>query len=150
MSPWVKRLYWQPTAFMLGAYLAGWSPGIGMAITLTAMQTVHVLIERRSVRALEVQVRLGYLALLLMGWLPTCWLLHVLQFLGVNALLVANCCPMARLLALAPWNRSVPLTPALVRWILLSPPVAGYILDRLPNPSIAVRPTLTSRMKRPI
>jgi hypothetical protein len=130
---WIKRLYWQATALALAAYLTGWVPGIGVAIVLSAGQVLLFAVHRRSLHALEVQVRLSYLGLLLVGLLPGLGMLHLLQLLGVNALLVADYCPMARLLVLAPWNRDVPLSMALVRWVLLSPPAPGSILDRLPD-----------------
>jgi hypothetical protein len=52
---------------------------------------------RRSLCAFDVQVRVGYLGLLRLGRLPGLGLLHQLQFVGVNALLLAGHCPIARL-----------------------------------------------------
>jgi hypothetical protein len=128
----IKRSYWMVTAVLLSAGIAGWAPGLSMAIGVTAVQTAHFAWRTRSLRSMPVQVRAGYLAVLLLGlWSPLS-LLHVLQLGGVSVLLATGYCPMARLLALAPWNRTVPLTAALARWILFSPPAPGSVIDRIP------------------
>ena len=131
MDPRVKKLYWQITALLLAAHFALWAPALPLAMALTLVQVGHFGWHRRDLLAFEVQVRAGYLCLLLVGTLPGCWPLHVIQFIGVNALLVADYCPLARFLALAPWNRSQPLTTALLRRAFLTPPVSGSILDAL-------------------
>jgi hypothetical protein len=125
----VKKLYWQITALLLVSHFAGWLAGLPLAMALTLLQLGHFGWYRRDLLAFEVQVRAAYLALLLVGTLPGCWPLHVIQFIGVNAFLVADYCPLARLLALAPWNRRQPFTLALLRQAFLSPPVRGSILD---------------------
>jgi hypothetical protein len=131
----LKHAYWQVTALSLAAYLGGWDPGLAIAIVVTAGQTIHFAFNRRDLRSFEVQVRAAYLALLLAGLAPSLWILHVAQFVGLNARLITDYCPMARMLVLAPWNRSVPLSWSLVRWIIFSPPAPGSILDRLPKES---------------
>jgi hypothetical protein len=125
----VKKLYWQITALLLASHFAGWVAGLPLAMALTLLQVGHFGWSRRDLLAFEVQVRAAYLGLLLAGTLPGCWPIHVIQFIGVNAFLVAEYCPLARLLALAPWNRRQPLTPALLRKAFLSAPVRGSILD---------------------
>jgi len=57
--------------------------------------------------------------------------LHALHFVGVNAMLVADYCPLARLLVLMPWNRAVSFSPTLLRWAVFSPPAPGAIVDRV-------------------
>lgn len=133
MGPRTKRLYWQITALLLAAHFAGWPWGMPVVIALNVGQSLHFLAWRRSLRPLDVQVRLAYLGLLLLGHVPGLWFLHLVQFVGVNAMLVADYCLLARLLALLPWNREVPLNPYLVRWVLLSPPAPGAIHERLPG-----------------
>jgi hypothetical protein len=78
-------------------------------------------------------VRTGYLVLLLAGHLPGLWPIHLLQFVGINALLVADYCPLARMLVLLPWNRRVPLSLSLLRWLVLAPPAPGPITARVPG-----------------
>jgi hypothetical protein len=127
----IRRLYWQLTALGLACHFAGWPEAMPLVLALNAGQVAHVLALRRSLRPLDAQVRVGYLALLLIGMAGPLGPVHVVQFVGVNALLVADYCPLARLLMLLPWNRREPLSWPLARWLLLSPPVPGSIADRL-------------------
>lgn len=133
MTNQIARVYWQATALLLAAHFAGWSAAIALTIGLTAVQCIHFLLLLRSFAAFRVQVRAGYLALLLLGLVPPLGFVHVVQFAGVNALLTVDYCPLARLLVLAPWNRSVPFSWPLVRWAMLSPPAPGAIVDRVPR-----------------
>lgn len=126
-----KRLYWQLTALLLAIHVLQAPSALALAIALNALQVVHVALRRRSLRALDVQVRVAYLGLLLIGTFPGLWPIHVVQFVGVNALLVADYCLLARLLTLLPWNRPRPLSAALVRDVLLTPPAPGPIAARL-------------------
>lgn len=128
----LKRLYWQLTALLLAAHFAGWAHGLSLAIALTAWQTVHLAVLRRRLDALDVQVRIGYLGLLMLGSVDPLWPIHAVQFVGVNALLVTDYCLLARLLVLAPWNRMDPLTVPLVCRALLTPP-APQAIYRLLN-----------------
>jgi hypothetical protein len=133
MNTRIRRLYWQLTALGLACHFAGWPAALPLVLVLNGVQVVHVLAWRRSLRPLDAQVRVGFLALLLIGTAGPLWPVHVVQFVGVNALLVADYCPLARLLMLLPWNRPVPLSWPLARWLLLSPPLPGSIAERLPR-----------------
>lgn len=127
----IKRLYWQITALLLATHFTGWSGGLPLAIALTAWQVLHFAAFRRGLHTLDVQVRIGYLGLLLLGSIGPLWPIHLVQFVGVNALLVADYCLLARLLVLTPWNRGVPCSAQLVRQVLFSPPTPAAIHHRL-------------------
>lgn len=131
MDPRIKRLYWQLTALLLATHFVGWPAALPLALGLTAIQVLHFASVRRTARALDVQVRIGYLCLLMLGSFEYLWPIHLVQFVGVNAMLVADYCPLARLLVLLPWNRGVPLSAALVRQALCTPPLPGGIHRRL-------------------
>jgi hypothetical protein len=131
MHPRIKRLYWQVTALLLAAHFAGWAGGLPLAIALTAAQVLHFIAFRRTLRALDVQVRIGYVGLLMLGSVGPMWPVHLVQFVGVNALLVADYCLLARLLVLLPWNRGVPLSTRIVQQALCTPPAPGAIHHRL-------------------
>jgi hypothetical protein len=133
MNKAVVRLYWQLTALLLAARFAGWNSGLPLVLLLNLGQSLHFIAWRRSLRAFDVQVRLAYLAMLIVGSIGRLWPILLIQFLGVNALLVADYCPLARMLVLLPWNRRVPLTAALLRWLVLSPPAPGAITARTPG-----------------
>lgn len=131
IDPRIKRLYWQLTALLLAAHFAGWAHGLAAVIALNTLQALHFVQVRRGLAAFDAQVRVGYLALLLIGSIGPMWPVHLVQFVGVNAMLVADYCLLARLLVLLPWNRDQPLTASLARWVLLAPPAAGSMRSRL-------------------
>jgi hypothetical protein len=122
---------WLFTVVALGVGRTAWAPGIAVAMASTAMQSV-LLARARGSTALAVQVRLGYLALLVLGCWPPLHVLHGLQIAGTAVLLAFDYCLLARLISLLPWNRRAPLTLARLRATFLTPPVSGSIVDSLP------------------
>jgi hypothetical protein len=115
--------YWLGTEAALGARVAGWGPGLAMAMGLTVLQGIHLGVRARSAVSLAVQVRAAYLLLLALGSWPALRAIHWLQLAGTAVLLVFDYCMTARLLSLLPWNRRGPLTLARLRATFLSPPV---------------------------
>ena len=123
--------YWVLTGIALGAGLAGSSAGVPMAMVLTAVHLGKRALHARSPSDFGVQVRVAYLALLVVGSLPFLAVVHFAQLIGTVALVAFDYCPLARILSLMPWNRRGPLTLARLRATFLSPPVAGSILTVL-------------------
>ena len=121
--------YWLVTDGLLIASLAGWRWGILPVIGLTMIQTAHYFVRERRIAAFPVQVRLGYLLLLVLGMYPPLGFIHWIQLAGTTAVVTVGYCPLARIMVLMPWNRSRPLTPALVWNTIISPPVTGSILE---------------------
>ena len=121
--------YWLVTDGLLIGSLADWRWGAWPVITLTVIQAVHYLRRERRFEAFPVQVRLGYLLLLVLGTIPPLGFIHWVQLAGTTAVVTVGYCPLARILALMPWNRSRPLSAVLVWNTIISPPVAGSILD---------------------
>jgi hypothetical protein len=126
-----QRGYWQLTALLLAAHFGGWSGALPLVVLLNVLQVNHAVVLRRSLGAMDVQVRIAYLGLLALGSVGPLWPLHVVQFVGVNALLIADYCLLARLLVLLPWHRRGPLSWHLLRCVLLSPPAPGAVVSRL-------------------
>ena len=121
--------YWLVTDGLLIGHLAGWRWGLYPVAALTAIQAVHYLVREGRITAFPVQVRLGYLLLLALGTVSPLGFIHWIQLAGTTAVVTVGYCPLARILVLMPWNRSRPLTAALVWNTIVSPPVAGSILD---------------------
>jgi hypothetical protein len=121
--------YWLVTDGLLIGHLAGWHWGAWPVIALTVVQVAHYRVRERRVTSFPVQVRLGYLLLLVLGTMPYLGFIHWIQLAGTTAVVTVGYCPLARMLALMPWNRSRPLTAAQVWDIIVAPPVAGSILD---------------------
>lgn len=112
--------YWFLTVGLLGAGLFGWPAGIDMAILLCAVQIGHVIWLTRDVTAFPVQVRVAYLAMLIVGlWGPLHWI-HWTQLAGTTVRVLVGYCLLARTLSLAPWNRRQPVSFALIRRTFLS------------------------------
>ena len=135
MNPRLVYQYWLLTAVALGAGLTVWPPGILIAMVVTAAHTVHFFVYRPQAGAFPIQVRVGFLGLLALGQLPYLGWLNWVLCVGVASLLIFGYCPLARLLSLAPWNRSRPMSWNLVRTALFSPPVAGSIIDVVSPPA---------------
>ena len=112
--------YWFLTLGLLGAGLFGWPPGIYLAILLCAVQIGHVVWVTRDLTAFPVQVRVDYLAMLILGlWGPLHWI-HWVQLAGTTARVLVGYCFLARTLSLAPWNRRQTVSFALIRRTFLS------------------------------
>jgi hypothetical protein len=132
MNHSVRRTYWQVTALLLTAYLAGWPWGLACVLALNAIQCLHFLIWHRSLRVMEVQVRLLYFVLLVLGAsAPRVHPLLAFLLAGLTVRLSLDYCLAARLLVLMPWNRDEPLNAAYIGHVLLMPPGPGSIHRRL-------------------
>jgi hypothetical protein len=117
MKPYHRLWWWlwSSTGLALTASLAGWAPGLRLAVALALAQVVHQAIRTRGLWALSVQVRFLFLLVVLLGALPGLRVLHVVQVLGIVVRVGLDYCLAARLLRLMPWNRHAPLTLALLR-----------------------------------
>jgi hypothetical protein len=125
MDPRWQRAYWQGTALLLAAHLAGWTAALPLAVLLNVLQINHRVVLRRRLGAFDVQVGVAHVVGLALGSVGPLWPLHVVQLISLNVLLVTDYCLLARLLVLLPGNRPTPLSWRLLRRALLSPPVAG-------------------------
>jgi hypothetical protein len=124
--------FWLATAAALTASVLGWPPGLRAAIVLTALQVVHFARRRSGRDTLPLQVRLLFLAVLLLCLWPPLAFLQVAPLVGAWANILFGYCLAARLLSLLPWNRRAPLSVSLVAWTFLSPPAPGSIVARVP------------------
>ena len=114
--------YWLGLEVLIGGWIAGCPVCPELAVGLGTLQLLHYIWRTASVTAFPVQVRSAYLWLLLLAmWEPLHFILWI-QFAGTAVLLLTDYCTLARALSLMPWNRSEPLSAALVRRVLLTPP----------------------------
>ena len=123
--------YWLATSILLTAYLAGMPGAFEGVFFLLIVQVAHLRLRDGSFIAFPVQVRIGYLAIFIVGMAPNMVFLHWMQMIGVWAELLAGYCLLARMLALLPVNCVVPITPGLVRFVFVLPPAGGCILHAL-------------------
>jgi len=124
--------YWLVTVILLTAGVLGWPAAFLLAIGLTVVQLAHFAVLERSVTAFPIQVRLGYLLLLLIAWPEELRLIYWIPTIGTWAQVLFGYCTMARLVSLLPWNRTEAFSLDLLRRTFLSAPVRGNILQGLP------------------
>lgn len=127
--------YWLVTGVLLGAGLLGGPAGIFLAMALCAVQVAHVLWLTQDLTALPVQVRIGYLAILIVGlWGPLQWI-HWLLLAGNAVRVLFDYCLLGRILSLVPWNRWQSLSfPLVLRTFLSSQasvPPCGEVFRRM-------------------
>jgi hypothetical protein len=125
--------YWLVTVGFLTAGISGWQTGFVVAIGLTVLQLIHFTIRERSVSAFPVQVRLGYLLLLLFALPESFRLIYWLPTIGTWAQVLFGYCAMARTVSLLPWNCKKPFSFGHLRRTFFSAPVRGNIMQGLPS-----------------
>ncbi|QAB15822.1 hypothetical protein [Hydrogenovibrio thermophilus] len=119
--------YWAITDALLIAGVAGVSYGIEAAIVFNVIQVVHFYARTPDVKAFPVQVRLAYLALLLVALYPPLFFLYYLIILGTSAMVFFDYCFLARFMSLMPWNHSERFSWGLIRSTFFSKPVDGSV-----------------------
>ena len=113
---------WMVTAVLLAIGLAGHPSAFVAGMVMTVVQLVMMLIRERSVSAFAVQIRIAYLVLLGICFVPQMRWLYWLPMVGTFALVIFGYCLLARMLYLLPWNRTEPLSMDLVRRTFVSRP----------------------------
>jgi hypothetical protein len=98
--------YWAITFFFIVVALAGWTPGYGVVILISAIQLVHSFARHRSLPAFPVQIRLVYFAITLFGaWEATRFYAYALLLIGTFMVVFLGRCTIGRILQTMPWNR---------------------------------------------
>ena len=124
--------YWVAADLLLVYGLAGGVRGFVPVIVLCTIQAVHFIVRNHSMTEFPVQVRLGYLGLLLFGLWKYGHFIYWIQLAGTTGMILWNYCPLARFLSLMPWNRKEPFSMSLLYRTVFSLPVKGNILQGLP------------------
>jgi hypothetical protein len=132
--PDIAWWYWAAMALLL-AVEPRWPAAGRAAVALGVVQAVHFYARLERIGALPVQVRIAYLGLLLAALAAPLAFIHWLVLVGTLARVAFDYCPLARTLALMPWNRRRPLTLELVRRAYLTPPTQESILAVLAQPA---------------
>lgn len=127
--------YWLVTVGLLTAGVSGWPTGFLLAIGLTVVQLTHFTLRERSMTAFPIQVRLGYLSVLLIALPENLQVIYWIPTIGTWAQVLFGYCPMARMVSLLPWTRREAFSLGLLKRTFLSAPVRGNILQGLPPAS---------------
>ncbi|HWI59928.1 MAG TPA: hypothetical protein VNZ22_22045 [Bacillota bacterium] len=81
-----------------------------VAIGIATLQAVGFVARERSLSSFPAQLRLAYLMLLTVLYIPPLRPLYWIPAIGTFALCFFGYCLLARCLSLLPWNRTSPLT----------------------------------------
>ena len=102
--------HWVATLGLFIAYFNGARSAMILIIALCALMAAYYYLRLRRLNPFPVQIRLGYLILLLAGLLPALHWVYWVQLVGTTLMVTMGYCPMARMLMLLPWNRKEPLS----------------------------------------
>lgn len=124
--------YWLASTTCLWFAVTSYPPAYNWALMIAAVQLLHYIIAQKGVTNFPVQIRVGYLSVLLLampeGYQWILWVPAVGTFLRVST----GYCIMARMLMLMPFNRQVQLTLRFIKTAFFTPPMRGNILHGLP------------------
>lgn len=122
-------LFFTQLAVLYAAFVG--SAGLIAAVLLCVAQIVHFGLEDKNFFSFSCQIRFVLIGIFLAAMIgPLRWLVWI-PAIGLTARLTVNYCLLARLMSLLPWNRKQPLSWALVKKTLFSPPVQGSCLPAL-------------------
>jgi hypothetical protein len=113
---------WALTAILLAIGLAGYPSAFIAAMAITTVQAIVMLIREKSISAFPVQLRIAYLLLLAISFIPQMRWLYWLPTVGTFALVIFGYCLLARALFLLPWNRQESLSVDLLRRTFMTRP----------------------------
>ncbi len=126
--------YWLVTVILLTLGILGEPTGFVLAIGLTIIQLIHFLFNERNITSFPVQVRIGYLLLLIISLPAPMQILFWIPCIGTWAQVIFGYCTMARLVSLLPWNRVEPFSLKLLMKTFLSRPVKGSVKHAFSTP----------------
>jgi hypothetical protein len=113
---------WTLTAVLLTIGLMEQPIAFMGAMLVTIVQGIVIFIREKSLLAFAVQLRIAYLVLLVICFVPPLRWLYWLPTVGTFALVIFGYCLMARMLSLLSWNRQEPLSVDLISRTFLSRP----------------------------
>ncbi|PLY03704.1 MAG: hypothetical protein C0622_04125 [Desulfuromonas sp.] len=119
--------FWLVSAALLTVGVLGRPDFFRLTILLTVIQLVYFSLKLKSVTCFPIQVRIGYLALLLLAQPPALQWIYWIPTIGTWAQVLVGYCLMARCVSMLPWNRQERFTLAYLGRTLFSKPVAGSV-----------------------
>lgn len=119
---------WTATLLCLGLGLFADPAWFLLAVVVTVLNLHYYAYLDQSFTSFSVQVRAGILMIFLAGLAPGMAWIFWIPFCGITVRNLTGYCLLARLLSLLPWNRKEPMSWALVKRRIFSPPTNGSIL----------------------
>ena len=118
---------WAVSSALLLVGLLAWPTAFYLVIGLTVAQTVVVALREKSRKGFAVELRVTFLAILLVGLIPQMGWIYWVPAIGLLALVIFGYCLLARMLSLLPWHRREPMSLALLRRTFFSRPDLGRV-----------------------
>lgn len=122
--PWT---YWAITDLLLIIGVTVEPLALKLAIILNIIQVIHFYSMTPHISNFAVQVRIGYLLLLVIALYPPLHFIFFLQIIGTTAMVALNYCFLARFMSLMPWNNTRQYTFELISQTFFSKPVDGSV-----------------------
>jgi len=101
--------YWLVIGLSIGIGLAGGREGYYACAVVSGLNLLHFIMRDRSLVSFPVQVRIVWLAMVLMALWPPLWWMFIPLFIGMVLVVLFDRCGIARVLIMMPWNRGVKL-----------------------------------------
>ncbi len=123
--------YWLVLSCLLNLSVYGVFDGYLWAMAVSVVHLLHYVLHEGRWLAFSVQVRMAFLAYLMIAYPESMQWLYWVPAFGLIARVLFGYCLLARMLMLLPLNRAVPLTWAFVKNAFLAAPVRGSVLHGL-------------------
>ena len=114
---------WLIIASGLAVGIAGYPLGFLVATGISLAKAVFIVFKYRSLTPSAAQVRVAYLLLLMICFIPGLRWLYWVPLIGTLALVICGYCLMARFLSLLPWNRAEASNAKSLWHTFIDPPV---------------------------
>jgi hypothetical protein len=102
----IEWWFWTVTLLLIIAAVAGWMPGYGLVMLVSAVQVVYIAVRTGSAFSFPSQVRIAYFAYTLLGlWEAGRVYCYALLVLGTAMVVFFDRCGIALVLKLMPWNK---------------------------------------------
>jgi hypothetical protein len=129
MNERIIWIYWFLTVVCVASAIFIWPQAIFLAMSLTVIHTIHFLLKQPGITEFPIQVRTGYLGLLLLGQVPALSWIYWILLIGGSVKLVTSYCPLARMVSLLPWNRSQAMSFNLLKKVVFTPTIPGSAIN---------------------
>jgi len=98
--------FWAVTLCFIGMALIGWDMGYNAVIGISAAQVLYFSVKQRSLVSFDVQVRIVYFAMTLLGlWQAMRMPFYIFLLIGTAMVVFLGRCGIALVLRVMPWNR---------------------------------------------
>lgn len=121
--------YWLISAILIAAGLSGRQEAYLLVVLLNIINLFHFIVREKSCISFPIQVRAGFLLLLLVAYPEPLRVIYWIPGVGLWAQVIFGYCAMARCMSIMPWNKQEKYSATLLKEIFFSKPVKGNIMQ---------------------